>query len=673
MMRFLIGFFAIGLSCGSLVSQTLVPKSDALHLDWLDTHIKPRDNFYAYANAGWQKSHPIPPQYATWGTFSLLHEAIQKKIQQMVIDASKNRTAQPGSIEQKVGDFYFSGMDEPSIEQLGTTPLQDDFQRIEAVNDEQGLQAVITYLQQMGVDVCFGFGSMPDFMNSKERIGTAVQGGLSLPNRDYYLKKDVKFKKIRVAYLQYITKMFQLLGESLVDATAAANVVMRIETDLAKASLSQIEQRDPHAIYHIKEVAQFNAITPHFSWDRYLLAIGHPDIKHMNMGMPGFFKAFNQLLETVSLHDWKIYLRWHLLDSFAPFLSTPFVHQQFMMSSAITGTKELLPRWKRVIATENGALGFAMGRLYVEQYFPSTSKQKVLQMVQNIHQVLRTDLQTLRWMTPTTRAAAIRKIDRMEERVGYPEQWWDYTDLTIDRGPYVLNVKRANQFLNKRDLDKIGKPIDEKEWAMTPQTVNAYYDPSMNQINIPAGILQPPFFDPNAPAAVNYGAIGFVIGHEMTHGFDDEGSQFDANGNLKNWWTQDDLKKFKTSTQCIAKQFSNYKVGSMAVQGPLVVGEATADLGGVVLAYRAFHASSDYKTAKKIHGFTPDQQFFLGVAHVWAANTRLEQARHLITVDPHPPMMYRVNGTLANMMEFQRAFGITGPSSMVHEHRCLIW
>lgn len=380
------------------------------------------------------------------------------------------------------------------------------------------------------------------------------------------------------------------------------------------------------------------------------------------------------MLAAIALEDWKIYLRWRLIDSFAPYLSQPFVDQNFKMVSAIGGAEKILPRWKRVVNTENGALGFAIGKLYVEKYFSPAEKQQVLEILQNIRTALREDLQTLGWMTPETRQAALKKLDLMEERVGYPEKWWDYSTLKIDRGPYVLNVIRANEFLIKRDLDKIGKPVDRTEWHMTPQTINAYYDPSMNNINLPAGILQPPFFDPKAPAAVNYGAIGFIIGHEITHGFDDKGALFDGHGNLKNWWTPEDLKKFQAATHCIAEQFSQYKVnGDLAVQGDLVVGEATADLGGLTLAYKAFQSSKAYKNAKTIEGFTPEQQFFLGSAHVWASNIRPEKARHLVTTDPHPPMVYRVNGTLANMPQFQLAFALEEGSPMVNKNRCTIW
>lgn len=648
--------------------------TNALHLDWIDKSVSPADDFFKYANGTWQKQNPIPPQYSSWGSFYILHEQVQKVIHQLLIEASGDKNAKPGSITQKVGDFYFSGMDEATINKLGIAPLKPDFDLIQSIKTKDDLQEVMTYLQQIGVGVGFNFGSMQDFKNSDEMIGAAMQGGLSLPDRDYYLKDDPKFKKIRAAYVAHVNQMFQLLGDEPTVAANEAGVVMAMETALAEASMTQAAQRDPHAIYHMMTLKELEETTPHFSWSRYFETLKLSTIQHINLGMPSFFKALDGMLQTRSLDDWKIYLRWHLLSGYASYLSTPFVDQNFKMASQLSGTKRLLPRWQRVVDTENGALGFAIGKLYVERYFSPASKKEVLAILHSIRQVLSNDLQTLGWMAPETRQAALKKLEAMGERVGYPTKWWDYTSLLVNRGPYVLNVKRANAFLMRRDYNKIGKPIDKTEWAMTPQTVNAYYDPSMNNINIPAGILQPPFFDPKAPAAINYGGIGFVIGHEITHGFDDEGAQFDGQGNLKNWWTSDDLKKFKTATQCIMEQFSHYKVnGDLPVQGPLVMGEATADLGGVILAYRAFHESNAYKTAKPISGFTPDQLFFLSVAHVWAANVRPEQMRHLVTVDPHPPMMFRVNGTLANIPAFHEAFSIPKTSVMVNKKQCVIW
>ncbi|STX50674.1 metallopeptidase PepO [Legionella busanensis] len=646
--------------------------TQALHLDWLDNKVFPSENFYKYANGTWQKTHPIPPQYASWSTFNILQEDIQNKLHLLLISAA-NKPSTSGSIEQKIGDFYASGMDTVTIDKLGFMPLKPFINQINDIKNQIDLQAVITQLQLIGVDVLFNISSMTDYKNSQQVIGVAVQGGLGLPDRDYYLKEDPKFKAIREAYFTHIARMFELIGDSSSLAKQKAKTVMDIETDLAKISMPQVKQRDIKATFNIKTRKELEALMPNFFWTSYFEALGLPNIKTINIAMPDFFIGINSLLKTIPIDNWKIYLQWHLLDGFAPYLSQPFVDEDFNMVKALTGAQKLLPRWKRVVSTENSLLGFAIGKLYVEKYFSEQSKTAVLAILHNIRQALETDLQTLSWMTPSTRKAALEKLALMEERVGYPNKWRDYSQLKIDRGPYVLNVIRANQFLLKRDLNKIDKPVDREEWEMTPQTINAYYDPSMNNINIPAGILQPPFFDPNAPAAVNYGSIGFVIGHEITHGFDDQGAQFDGHGNLKNWWSPKDLERFHQATQCIVKQYADYKVDGLAIQGELVVGEATADLGGVLLAYLAFHKSEAYKQAKTIAGFIPEQQFFLGAAHVWAANIRPEQLRNLVTTDPHPPAVYRVNGPLANIPQFATAFNITSPSPMINPNRCVIW
>ena len=674
-MKFPLGLLTLSLFCSSPAFALYSSNAaEALHLDWIDTKVSPGDDFYSYANGNWQKNNPIPPEYASWGSFNVVNEKVQKIIHQMLIKAAANKQAKPGSDEQKVGDFYYSGMDEATINKVGVIPLNSEFAQIETIKNINDLQKEIIHLHQLGVDVLFGFGSMQDFLNSDEMIGAVVQSGLGLPDRDYYLKDDPKFKKIREAYVDHVAKMFQLLGDPSEKAKSEAKTVMTIETKLAQASMSQIEQRDPHAIYHMMTVSEIDKLTPHFSWPNYLQARGQDKIQKINFAMPEFFKAVNNLLTSISLDDWKIYMRWQLIDSYASFLSQPFVDQNFKMVAALTGTEKILPRWKRVVATENAALGFSIGQMYVAQYFPPQSKEAVLDMLKNIRGVLQDDIQTLSWMTPETREAALKKLSLMEERIGYPSKWWDYSKLIVDRGPYVLNVVRANQFLINRDLAKIGKPIDRTEWGMTPQTINAYYDPSMNNLNMPAGILQPPFFDPNAPAALNYGSVGFVMGHEMTHGFDDQGAQFDGHGNLKNWWTPSDLSKFNKATECIVNQFSQYVVdGDLHVQGKLVVGEATADLGGITIAYRAFQRSKEYKNAKTIDGMTPDQQFFLGTAHVWATNIRPQQIRNQVTTDPHPPALYRVNGSLANIPQFQKAFNIPDQSPMVNKNRCVIW
>ncbi|MCR9191121.1 MAG: M13 family metallopeptidase [Gammaproteobacteria bacterium] len=647
---------------------------EALHLDWLDNSVAPQQNFYQFANGTWKINSPIPEDRAHWSSFTILQEKNLESIHVMLEKISHDDQVKPGSIEQKIGDFYFSGMDEATIDKQGITPLKDEFARIDAIQTVADIQKQIEHMHHYGIDAVFSYGSMQDFKDSTKMIGAFMQSGLSLPDRDYYLKTDKKFQDIRKAFVENMSAMLQLLGEPSSQANHEAQVVLRFETELAKASMSQIAQRDPRAIYHIKTVKKLEELSPHFAWSQYIDTMGQAREKRFNVAMPEFIAAFDKMLTTTSIADWKIYLRWHFLSAVTSSLSKPFVDEAFKMAQVLSGVEALQPRWKRVVGTESGALGFAVGEVYVREHFSPAARQQVLDMITQIRKVLRHDLTHLQWMTKKTRRAAIKKLDLIEERVGYPDKWWDYSTLEINRGPYILNVLRASAFLVKRDLDKIGKPIDRTEWAMTPQTVNAYYDPSMNNINLPMGILQSPYFDPNAPLAVNYGGIGVVIGHEITHGFDDQGSKFDGHGNLHDWWTATDLKKFKAATQCVIDQYSQFKIeGDIPVQGKLVVGEATADLGGIVLAYRAFHAAEAYKKQPTINGMTPDQQFFLSFAHIWANNIRPERAQNLILTDPHPPAQFRVNGTLANVQAFKQDFSVPEDSLMVNKTPCIIW
>ncbi|MGH8397747.1 MAG: M13 family metallopeptidase [Gammaproteobacteria bacterium] len=662
------------LAAGEPATPATAADAQGLHLSWLDKSVSPSRNFFEYANGTWQKDNPIPPAYARWSQFSILQKHNQEVIHQILEDAAKNTQAKPGSDEQKIGDFYASGMDETAINKAGIEPLKQEFERIDSIENPKQLLAEIAHLQMIGVNALFGFGPMQDLKNSSKVIAAAEQGGLGLPDRDYYLNQDPNSAKIRTAYVQHIANSFLLSGDPMYEAGRKSSIVMDIETSLATASMSRIKRRDPKATYHVMTLVKADKLTPNFSWQTYLADIGHPEIKSVNLAMPNFFKAMSRDLARRPLSDWKTYLRWQLLNAYEPYLSTPYVDEDFKMQSALNGTTEQLPRWQRVIDAEDDALGFAVGKLYVEKNFPPSSKEDALEILHSIRAALKSDLSTISWMSHKTRKAAITKLDMMGERIGYPDKWRDYSALDVNRGSYALNVMRANEFENNRELNKIGKPVDKNEWFMTPQTVNAYYSPHQNNINFPAGILQPPFFDPNAPMAVNYGAIGAVMGHEMTHGFDDQGSKFDGNGNFKNWWSEVDRLRFDKNVRCIAKQFSSYTVdGKVHVQGKLVTGEAIADLGGLKLSWIAFHASPYYKTAKTINGFTPDQQFFLGFAHVWASNTRPEELLRRVTVDPHPPQEDRVNGTLANLPQFQQAFNIPVGSPMVNKKRCVIW
>jgi putative endopeptidase len=650
--------------------------SDGLYLDWMDRSVSPAADFFRFANGGWLKSHPIPRDRSYWGVDSVLEQENQTFIRDLV--ESLGREDWPaGSPQRKVADFYRSGMDEKAIDAAGTQPLEPELARIAAVSTPADLEEEIAHLQTIGVTAPLSLGQMQDFKDSTQVIAVVTQSGLGLPNRDYYLKDE--FKAARKAYVGHVARMLVLLGDTPALAARESKTVMELESRLADASMSDVEQRNPHSVYHPMTLDKAQALTPHLEWHSLLLHAGHPEIASLNVGMPEFFRAVDRELARTPIADWKTYLRWQLLDAYAPFLSKPFVDEDFRMTSALTGAEELQVRWLRVLRAEDQAIGFAIGEIYVARKFSPAAKQAAISLVARVRDALRADLATLAWMTPATRAAAAAKLDLMQLRVGYPDRWRDYSGLVIDRGPYALNVMRANTFEFDRQLAKVGKPVDRSEWYMTPQTVNAYYDPSMNSLNVPAGILQRPYFDASWSDAVNYGATGAAVGHEMTHGFDDEGAQFDGYGNLEDWWAPADLAKFRAATRCISDQYSGFTVaGGLHVQGDLVTGEAAADLGGLILAFRAMQAANEAGDAPaaadpSMGGFTRDQVFFIAFAHSWASAIRPQQAEELVTTDPHPPADDRTNATLANSPEFQRAFAIPAPGPMVKKDRCVIW
>jgi len=644
-----------------------------LHLDWIDPAVDPARDFFRFANGAWLRDNPIPAEYSGWGVDRILMRQNQDFIREL-LEAAAAGSAAPDSEERKIGDFYASGMDEAAIEQAGLEPLRPELARIEALRDRAGLAAELAHLESIGVDALFGLGQMQDFKDSSQVIGYAAQGGLGLPDRDYYLKRDRKFAGIRREYRAHLRRTFELLGDAPAAAAAEARAVLAFETRLALASMPAEQQRDPRAIYHPMDRAALRRAAPALDWAAYLDAAGLSRLQRLNLAMPRYFAAASRELRQAPLADWRSYLRWHLAEAFSPYLSKAFVDEAFRLTQVLHGTQEQLPRWRRVANAEDHALGFAVGHLYVQRKFPPEAKQQVLDILHGIRAALRDDLGGLPWLSQATRARALDKEQLIEERIGYPDAWRDYSALAIDRGPWVLNVMRANAFASARELAKIGKPVDRKDWDMTPQEVNAYYDASMNNINFPAGILQPPYFDPAAPAAVNYGAIGAVIGHEITHGFDDEGSQFDGRGNLADWWTAADKQRFQAGVDCIASQFSRYTVdGGLHVKGKLVTGEAIADLGGLLLALRAFQASPGAADAPVIGGYTPLQQLFISYGHSWADIDRPEQAREYAVSNPHPIAEFRVNGTLANVAAFREAFKVPADSPLVKPDACVIW
>ena len=633
-------------------------------------------DFYEYADGGWLKRNPVPPEYSTWGSFNELEEKNREALRTILERLAADQAAPAGSEPRKLGDFYAACMDETAIEAAGIAPLRPEIDRIEAIRSKATLQAELARLHLRGVNALFQFGSEQDRKNSSEVIAAAVQGGLGLPDRDYYTKTDDASKKIRDQYVEHVRRMFQLAGDDPPRAQLEARLILGIETKLAEASMTRVELRDPEATYHRTATAQLRKLTPGFSWIAYFRDIGASGIAAVNVQQPKFFEALARTLKDVPLSDWKVYLRWHLLDAAAPYLSSGFVHEDFDFNQRILqGTEEILPRWKRCVRATDNALGFALGKLYVAERFPPESKARADEMVRNLIAALREDLETLPWMGPETRQAAIAKLDAFATKIGYPEKWRDYSALAVERGPYVVNVFKGADFESKRDLAKIGKPVDRTEWEMTPPTVNAYYAAPRNEIVFPAGILQPPFFDGKADDAVNYGAIGAVIGHEMTHGFDDEGRKFDAQGNLVNWWTPEDQKNFEERATCVEKQFDAYVVeGDLHENGKLVLGESIADLGGLSIALRAYQKSRAGKPpAPEILGLTDLQRFFIGWARVWATNDRPEFARLMVNVNPHPLDRFRAIAAPSNLAEFARAFSCKPGDPMVRAQVCRIW
>ena len=633
-------------------------------------------NFFQFADGGWVAANPIPPAYSRWGTFNTLLNHNQDVLHQILDEAAANRDAAPGSNEQKIGDYYASCMDEAQIEKEGIEPLQPELTQISNISTVQQLVAEVARLQSAGVNVLFRFGATQDYKNSTQEIASAGQGGLGMPDRDYYLNPDDRSQKIRTAYVQHITNMFELMGDD--DAAAQeAQSVMNIESELAKVSMSRVEMRDPESHYHKMDMAAFQEITPAFSWKNYLQDIGFPEVTDVNVAQPDFFKALNSQLTSTPIADWKTYLRWHLIDTAAPALSSKFVEEDFdFTGKTMTGAKEMLPRWKRCVQATDRQLGEALGQKYVERAFTPEDKAAALKMVHNLINALHDDIETLPWMGPETKKQALDKLSHIMLKVGYPDHWRDYSAFRVDRGPYVANLLRGQEFQARYQLSKIGKPVDRTEWGMTPPTVNAYYNSSMNEIVFPAGILQWPFFDAKADDALNYGGIGAVIGHEMTHGFDDEGRKFDAEGNLRDWWTADDKANFEARAECVQRQFDAYEVQpGVHENGKLVLGESIADLGGLTIAYKAFKTTPEGKSDEKIDGFTPDQRFFLAWARTWSGSDRPQLELMLVKTDPHPLDHFRAIAAPSNLEWFAKAFDCKAGDPMVRppDQVCRIW
>ncbi len=643
----------------------------------IDKTVSPASDFYKFAEGGWLAANPVPAEYARWGSFNELFEKNMRDLH-AILDAA----AAPGGIRtasvQRIGDFYASAMDSEAAEREGVSPLADEFGRIAAITSVSGLPAEVAHLHVTLANPVFGFYVNQDEKNSSQEIAQVRQGGLGLPDRDYYTKDDDHSRDIRAQYLLHVQKLLELAGDDAATAAANAKTVMAIETRLAKASMTRVEQRDPNATYHRMSLGELSDLAPGFGWKAYFTAIGKSAPGPINVEQPDFFKEVSAMMNDVPLADWKTYLRWHVVSAAAPWLSSAFVAEDFhFRGEVMTGAKQIQPRWKRALRATDRNLGDALGMQYVKRHFPPAAKARAMEMVENLRAAFKERLRTREWMSDDTKSKALDKLAAFRVKIGYPEKWRDYSSLTIDRGPFIANLMRASEFEFNRELDKIGQPVDRTEWGMTPPTVNAYYNPQLNEIVFPAGILQPPFFDPGADDAVNYGGMGAVIGHEMTHGFDDEGNKFDADGNLKDWWSPVDRIAFVARAHRLERQFSECVViDTVHENGKLTLGENIADLGGLTIAFAALKKSEEGKPpVGLIDGFTPEQRFFLAWAQIWRANYRDQELRRLVILDPHAVSPLRVNCPLSDMPEFQHAFGLKAGDPMVRSEslRAAIW
>ena len=670
--------FTFALATSAAAQTSAVPiQTKPLDPANLDRSVPACTDFYHYANGGWIKSHPIPAAFSRWGSFDELQENNQSNLLTILRAASANGNSQATADMRKLSVYYTSCMDSAAAERNGAQPIAPELTRISALTNRAQVESEIARLHSMGVSALFGFGAEQDAKNSTAVIAGVSQGGLSLPDRDYYLNPDKRYADIRTNYQDHVSRMFQLAGESSTQAAADAQRVVAIETALAKPAKTRVERRDPNANYHKMTAAELAQLAPGFGWPALFTGEGRSDISTINVQNPVFVKVADSLLTAAPLDDWKAYLRWHVIDASAQSLSSAFVNEDFRFGSTLSGAKEMLPRDKRCArATDNG-LRDALGQAYVAQYFTPAAKQRALDMVHNLESVFHDRILTLDWMSDTTKTQAEGKLAAFTNKIGYPDKWRDYSTLNIQQGPFLNNVLAVRQYERRRNMARIGQPVDRTEWGMTPPTVNAYYNPQMNEIVFPAGIMQPPFFNPTADDAVNYGGMGAVIGHEMTHGFDDQGAQFDREGNLKNWWSASDLEKFKHGTGLVSSQYDSYTVlDSLHVNGKLTLGENLADLGGLSVSYAALEKALAQKgRPANIDGSTPEQRFFLAWAQIWRANTTPEAVRLRINTDPHSPGEWRTNGPLSNMPQFAAAFGCKAGDPMVRDAsvRPVIW
>jgi putative endopeptidase len=641
----------------------------------MDLSVKPGDNFYLYANGSWLKNNPVPASKTRWGSFDVLRQTSLDRMKLLCDDAAKN--ASKNSLYQRVGDLYAAAMDSDAIEKLGYTPIKPELDRLNTITTQQEILSEVATLRTKGIGgVLYGFGVGQDDKNVNQYIPFLNQGGLSLPDRDYYLKTDARSQNIRTEYLKYITDMFKLVGDDESLAQQKAQSILDLETALAKAQLSRVELRDPIKTYNKFSVADFSKLTPGLDWSSLLASMKVTKADSIISNNPDFFKTVNSLLTAVPVNVWKAYLQWAVIKNNAGFLSSAFVNRQFQFNQVLSGQKQITPRWQRMSALVDNNLGELLGQLYVEKYFTDAAKQRMLALVKNVQQTFSDRINRLDWMSDVTKQQAINKLNAIVNKIGFPDKWETYEGVVINRNDLEASLLSLDEWHYNDMVDHMGKPVDKTKWGMTPPTINAYYNPTNNEVVFPAGILQFPFFDFSADDAVNYGGIAAVIGHELTHGFDDQGRQYAADGNLKDWWTADDAKKFTARADQVVEQYNGFVVNdTLHVNGKLTLGENLADLGGLNIAYEAFKKTDEGKGNKKIDGFTPDQRFFLSWAQVWRSNILPEYASQLIMVDPHSPGMYRCNGPVSNIDAWYAAFDVKPGDKMYkpESERIKVW
>jgi putative endopeptidase len=658
--------------------NTTTAGSKGIDLGNFNTSANPAQDFYEYVNGNWMKNNPIPATESAWGSFNEVRERNTVKLKTVLDEAANDKNAKPGSNRQKIGDYYAMATDSAKLEKDGIKPLADEFAMIDRIKTTDDLAKVVAHHHTIGAGSIFGFGVGQDPKISTQYIAFMGQGGTALPEKDYYLGDDPELKQIRDAYVDHIGKMLALTGDKQDIAGKEAQTIMNIETALSKVSMSAVEQRNIEAQYNKRTLKELKEMVPNFNWDIYFKNVGIAPPAEVIIGQLDFMKEMNNMVKSTSINDWKTYLRWSLINATASKLNEAIVKQNFSFyGTTLMGAKAQRPRWKRALDAVDEAMGEALGQVYVEKYFSATDKQRVNTMVDNLMAAYKDRINTRDWMSADTKKQAITKLNTIMRKLAYPDKWRDYSALQVKRDSYVQNFMRANTFGFNYMINKLGKPVDRTEWGMSPPTINAYYNPSMNEIVFPAGIMQPPFFNPEADDAVNYGSMGAVIGHELTHGFDDQGSQFDAEGNMKNWWTDEDKKKFEAKTQLIVKQFNKFvAVDSAHVNGELTLGENIADLGGLTIAYYAYKKSLEGKSApEKIDGFTGEQRFFIAWAQAWRTNMRPEFMKQMVKTNPHSPGRFRVLGPLSNMKEFYAAFNVKPGDAMYRNdnERAEIW